>query len=255
MLLLLLFTHGQLRGHQRRAPSIADRSHVHPRWWLHPAQVCGDGLKLEVDPQGEQLENCYDNNEWDKSACPDVATCSKNCAIEGIAADKYNEPMVHTDGEESTGLLTRPAMRVAVSTYSTTPLRIRASTSITVSLHSTSTSQPPMRCQWRRLLCSNGCRWRQEAFAGKNEAGAEYGTGYCDARVRKMSSLSTASRTCSIGAIPCAPNSGGKYGSCCGARCGSKQPRDRLHRASAARRKAASSGARTRATAARSPPA
>ena len=28
-----------------------------------------------------------------------------------------------------------------------------------------------MRCQWRRLLCSNGCRWRQEAVRGQERGG------------------------------------------------------------------------------------
>ncbi|KAI0377114.1 glycoside hydrolase family 7 protein [Hypomontagnella monticulosa] len=27
--------------------------------------------------------NCYDGNEWNQTACPDAATCTKNCAVEG----------------------------------------------------------------------------------------------------------------------------------------------------------------------------
>jgi len=33
-----------------------------------------------------ETTNCYTGNLWDKSICPDEATCSKNCVIEG--ADK-----------------------------------------------------------------------------------------------------------------------------------------------------------------------
>lgn len=28
--------------------------------------------------------NCYTGNSWDKGACPDPDTCSKNCALDGI---------------------------------------------------------------------------------------------------------------------------------------------------------------------------
>ena len=27
--------------------------------------------------------NCYTGNEWDKTLCPDGATCAKNCAVDG----------------------------------------------------------------------------------------------------------------------------------------------------------------------------
>jgi cellulose 1,4-beta-cellobiosidase len=27
--------------------------------------------------------NCYDGNTWDNTSCPDGATCTKNCAIDG----------------------------------------------------------------------------------------------------------------------------------------------------------------------------
>ena len=28
--------------------------------------------------------NCYEGNSWDSQFCPDPATCSKNCAVDGV---------------------------------------------------------------------------------------------------------------------------------------------------------------------------
>ena len=28
--------------------------------------------------------NCYTGNSWDEQFCPDPATCSKNCAVDGV---------------------------------------------------------------------------------------------------------------------------------------------------------------------------
>ena len=36
-----------------------------------------------------EYTNCYTGTEWDKSLCPDPATCGKNCHLDGIGADKY----------------------------------------------------------------------------------------------------------------------------------------------------------------------
>ena len=34
-----------------------------------------------------QPRNCYKEGEWDKDLCPDPATCSSNCHLEGISQD------------------------------------------------------------------------------------------------------------------------------------------------------------------------
>ena len=31
--------------------------------------------------------NCYTGNKWDATLCPDVATCQKNCVLEGADAE------------------------------------------------------------------------------------------------------------------------------------------------------------------------
>ncbi|KAF2456966.1 exoglucanase-like protein 1 precursor [Lineolata rhizophorae] len=45
-------------------------------------------------------ENCYEGNEWNTTACPDGATCAENCAIEG--ADYSGTYGVTTSGGELT---------------------------------------------------------------------------------------------------------------------------------------------------------
>lgn len=46
--------------------------------------------------------DCYQGNQWDKSLCPDPATCTANCAIEGANAEYANTYGVHTSGSELT---------------------------------------------------------------------------------------------------------------------------------------------------------
>jgi len=39
-----------------------------------------------------ETTNCYTGNLWDESLCPDVATCSSNCVVEG--ADQEYEALM-----------------------------------------------------------------------------------------------------------------------------------------------------------------
>ena len=34
--------------------------------------------------------NCYTGNLWDPTICPDAATCTENCALDGIDAATWN---------------------------------------------------------------------------------------------------------------------------------------------------------------------
>ena len=35
--------------------------------------------------------NCYEGNEWDDKFCPDVATCTENCALGGDDVDDNDD--------------------------------------------------------------------------------------------------------------------------------------------------------------------
>ena len=43
--------------------------------------------------------NCYTGNSWDTSICPDDVTCAKNCAIDGVDNQTWN----NTYGVTSSG--------------------------------------------------------------------------------------------------------------------------------------------------------
>ena len=43
--------------------------------------------------------NCYTGSQWDKSLCPDPATCAKNCALDAGSVSEYKS----TYGVSSTG--------------------------------------------------------------------------------------------------------------------------------------------------------
>ena len=93
----------QLRGHQT--------AEEHPSLIVHmcsKADGCIPTRKSVVMDanwrwihQANGSSSCYDNNVWDQALCPDVATCGKNCAVEGISLEQYNSTYgVHTSGDE-----------------------------------------------------------------------------------------------------------------------------------------------------------
>jgi cellulose 1,4-beta-cellobiosidase len=44
--------------------------------------------------------NCYTGNEWDPELCPDSATCTENCALDGIDEATWNGTYgIHIDGD------------------------------------------------------------------------------------------------------------------------------------------------------------
>merc|ERR1712048_163564 len=47
-----------------------------------------------------ETTNCYTGNEWDKELCPDAATCSKNCEIEGADKEYEGTYGVKSDGDK-----------------------------------------------------------------------------------------------------------------------------------------------------------
>jgi cellulose 1,4-beta-cellobiosidase len=47
-----------------------------------------------------ETTNCYTGNEWDAEICPDAATCTKNCEIEGADKEYTNTYGVASDGDK-----------------------------------------------------------------------------------------------------------------------------------------------------------
>jgi len=165
--------------------------------------------------------NCYTGNEWDASLCPDAATCTANCAIEGANAEYKDTYGVHASGSDlqlnfvtqgpySTNIGSRVYLLEDEHTYKMFQLKNKEFTfDVDVS----------------NLPCGlNGALYfvQMDADGGmskypSNKAGAKYGTGYCDAQCPHDIKF-IGGEANSEGWEPSSTdkNSGtGKYGSCC----------------------------------------
>jgi cellulose 1,4-beta-cellobiosidase len=126
--------------------------------------------------------NCYDGR-WSPDACPDIETCKKNCAMEGVTADGY----VNTYGVQN---ITGGVSLKYVSTKGNVGSRLY----VTDGDESYKTfmllnREFAMDVDVSTLECGlNGAVYFIEMDSkggkgkGSNEAGAKYGTGYCDAQ-------------------------------------------------------------------------
>merc|ERR1719322_2204649 len=51
----------------------------------------------------DEPTNCYTGNEWDQELCPDAATCTENCALDGIDQTTWEGTYgVKIDGSDMT---------------------------------------------------------------------------------------------------------------------------------------------------------
>ncbi|KAF2454238.1 exoglucanase-like protein 1 precursor [Lineolata rhizophorae] len=126
----------------------------------------------------DDYQNCYDGNEWDSSVCSTNEECSENCAVDGadyestygisVSGDSLQITFV-TEGEYATNIGARTYMLESTNSYQMYELLGQEFTfDVDVS----------------NLPCGlNGALYfvnmPQE---GQGEAGAEYGTGYCDSQ-------------------------------------------------------------------------
>jgi len=165
--------------------------------------------------------NCYTGNLWNTSLCPDEATCTSNCVIEGAdeeysatygirASDAALELTFVTAGEYSRNVGSRTYLMEDENTYKMFKLKNKEFTfDVDVS----------------KLPCGlNGALYfvQMDADGGmakyeNNTAGAKYGTGYCDAQCpHDLKWINGAPNV--VDWLPSAtdPNSGtGHYGTCC----------------------------------------
>jgi cellulose 1,4-beta-cellobiosidase len=128
--------------------------------------------------------NCYTGNEWNATACPDNASCAKNCAIDGadysatygitVSGNALTMKFV-TKGEFATNVGSRVYLLDSESKYYMfKPKNQEFTFDVDVS----------------QLPCGlNGALYFSEMEAdgglakhSGNKAGAKYGTGYCDAQ-------------------------------------------------------------------------
>ena len=131
---------------------------------------------------------CWNGAGWDATACPDPVTCAQNCALDGLTIDQYStEHGISTSGN---------SLRLAYVTDSSIG-RIIGSRSYLVSPDDTNyrmfylknreftfdTDQSTVECGINAALYFIEMEYDggQSAYASNN-AGAKFGTGYCDAQ-------------------------------------------------------------------------
>jgi len=131
-------------------------------------------------------QNCYEGNQWNSQLCSDPVECANNCAIEGVSLAKYRDTYgiqqvqdgvkmkFVTDHQHGTNVGSRVYVMDTDDKYQLFQLKNREfSFEVDVS----------------ELQCGmNGAMYFSEMAAdgglglGNNNAGANYGTGYCDAQ-------------------------------------------------------------------------
>jgi len=168
-------------------------------------------------------ENCYTGDAWNPNFCSDPVACARDCALEGVSADKYRntygiEQLQHgvklnfvTDHQFGTNVGSRLYIMDGDDKYKMFYLKNREF-AIDVDVSD--------------LFCGmNGAMYFSEMdeYGGKglgnNNAGAKYGTGYCDAQCPHDIKFISGEAN-SVDWVPNpkdeANNMGiGKYGSCC----------------------------------------
>jgi len=163
--------------------------------------------------------NCYTGDKWDTSICPDGITCAKNCAVDGAVYD--NPYGIHTNGNElqldyvtqgqyGKNVGSRTFLMDGDNSYKMFKLKNKEFT------FDVDDSQMPCGL--------NGALYfvEMQADGGKSEypnnnAGARYGTGYCDAQCpHDIKWINGEANSEGWNPSPTDPNSGvGKYGTCC----------------------------------------
>lgn len=148
----------------------ADKVVIDANWrWLHASS---------------NSTNCYTGNTWSTTLCPDSATCTANCALDG--ADYSGSYGITTTG---TGLKLN---FVTTSAYATNigSRTYLMDTDTTYKMFKLKNQEFTFDVDVSNLPCGlNGALYfvAMDADGGlskypTNKAGAKYGTGYCDAQ-------------------------------------------------------------------------
>lgn len=129
-------------------------------------------------------QNCYDGNDWNKTACPDANTYTKNCAIEG--ADYSGTYGVSTSGNAVT-MKFRNKHQYGVNIRSRLYLINGANkyqmftangNEIAFDVENANLGYGLNGAVYFMSIDENGGKSRYSS----NKAGAKYGTGYCDSQ-------------------------------------------------------------------------
>lgn len=169
-------------------------------------------------------DNCYTGNKWDTSICTDGSTCAQRCALEGVTKDKY----VNTYGVEQL------ADGVKVNFVTNHEYGVNVGSRLYImdgedkyKMFYLKNREFTIDIDVSELYCGmNGAMYfvEMDTYGGRglgnNNAGAKYGTGYCDAQCPHDIKFISGEANVD-GWVPnpkdLSKNMGmGKYGTCCG---------------------------------------
>ncbi|KAF2431447.1 glycoside hydrolase family 7 protein [Tothia fuscella] len=151
----------------------------------------------------EGYNDCQPQGKWNATLCPDPITCAKNCAIEGVG--KYDDYGIETKGDALTLKMNTKNGGYGQRIYFMGDDK-------TYQIFKLPNQEFTFDVEMGKLPCgTNGALYFSEMdFDGgiskysTNQAGAKYGTGYCDAQCPK-----------SLKFIHGEATTEGKYGACC----------------------------------------
>jgi len=163
--------------------------------------------------------NCFTGNTWDSTLCPDAATCTKNCAIDGA-----DYPGTYGITSSGTALTLKFVTKSQYSTNIGSRVYLLQDDS-NYRMFNLLNKEFTFTVDLSNLPCGlNGALYFVEmdkdggmSKYSTNKAGAKYGTGYCDAQCpHDLKWINGLSNSDGWKPSPNDPNSGtGKYGTCC----------------------------------------
>ena len=132
--------------------------------------------------------NCYTGNTWDQELCPDAATCTQNCAIDGVDEATWTNTYGITSWD--TGMELKFVTEGPYSKNIGSRVYLMAPDDEKYRMFKLKNREFTFDIDVSQLGCGlNGAVYFVEmeedgglsSFEG-NKAGAKYGTGYCDAQ-------------------------------------------------------------------------
>jgi len=133
--------------------------------------------------------NCYTGNSWDGQFCSDAESCAQNCVVEGVTASKYSQTygIEQIDGGDGVKLNFVTEHQYGVNVGSR--LYMLDADGENYKMFFLKNREFAMEFDVSHAFCGmNGAMYfvEMDRKGGKgrnyNQAGAKYGTGYCDAQ-------------------------------------------------------------------------
>lgn len=213
---LLLFANLFLFSIAQQAGNQTAENHPKLSWKVckHGGCVNRPG-ELTADADSRWLHNvngttaCKDGSSWNITLCPDGVTCAKTCALDGV--DDYALHGVKTNGSSLTMRLKNP------NGYGPPRLYLMANKNKYEHFHLLN-KEFTFDVDMSKLPCgTNGALYFAEMDEDggtskypTNKAGAEYGTGYCDAQCPSYLNFIHGEAT-----VPVGNTTTTSYGACC----------------------------------------